>query len=180
MNLSTPLTEALKFIPGIIGIHFDEKPSYEVLESGELEVRSYPPLTLLSRTEKGRHEWAVNKAFSKLAKFIFTHDISMTVPVFQKKTPGRLKLSFYIPDSVNLPKIPNEFEVEKTPARKVAVFSYSGLNNPRAMEKARNELLTLLSERDDLHTVGTPFYAQYDSPSTIPILRTNEVMIELS
>lgn len=179
MNLSIPVQELLKSIPGVFGIHFDDRPHYEVLERGELELRKYPEITLVSRRETGRHEWAINKAFTHLAKFIFSNDIAMTIPVFQEKHTDGVTLSFFIPNSVVLPKVPEGISLRTIPERTVAVYSYSGFNVPTAMDEAREELENLLTERDDLAVIGDTFYAQYDAPSTIPFLRRNEAMVEV-
>ena len=179
MNLPIPVQEILKSIPGVFGIHFDDHPHFEVLERGTLELRRYPEITLLSRRETGRHEWAINKAFTRLAQFIFSNDISMTIPVFQETHSDGVTLSFFIPVSVTLPKVPEGISLRTIPERTVAVYSYSGLNVPTAMEDAREELEQLLTERDDLSVIGDTFYAQYDSPSTIPFLRHNEALVAI-
>lgn len=180
MKLVTPLTEMIKFIPAVVGIHFDQRPHPTVLETGDIEIRRYPEMTLLTCREDGTHEWAVNKAFARLAKFIFSHDIAMTIPVFQHLEDDGVTLSFFIPEDVDLPPIPEGCHVERTPERTMAVYQYSGLNYPTAMKDAEKILKGILSERSDLVIVkDVPIFAQYDAPSTIPFLRTNEVMIEV-
>lgn len=180
MHLPTPVQEILKSIPGVVGIHLDERTPYEVLERGELELRKYPELTFLSCREYGRHEWAINKAFTRLAKFIFTHDIAMTIPVFQMKHVDGVTLSFYVPKEVDLPKTPVGIRKKIMPPQTVAVYAYSGLNVPTAMDEAREKLEQFLLLRLDLHVIGDAFFAQYDSPATIPFLRKNEVMVKIN
>lgn len=179
MNYQTPLNEILKAIPAVFGIHLDETPKYDVLERGELELRLYPKLSLLSCREYGRHEWAINKAFTRLAKFTLSHDMPLTVPVFQDKHEDGVTLSFFVPDKVIFKDRPETIEERFIPARIVAVYSYSGLNVPTAMDEAKERLEELLTLRDDLEVKGDAFFAQYDSPATIPFLRTNEVMVEV-
>lgn len=179
MKISVPVTELLKSIPAVFGIHLDERPKYKTIEKGDLEIRAYSPMKILSRIEKGRHEWAINKAFTRLAAFIFGNNISMTIPVFQKKNSKGVILSFFIPDHVDLPEVEKELYVEEIPERTIAVFSYTGLNNPLAMDRAKRKLKNLLRNRGDLEALGEVFWAQYDAPSTIPLLRKNEAMVEV-
>ena len=48
-KIEIPLVERLKVIPGIFGIRLAEEPRYDILqESSSIEVRPYPPLTLVT------------------------------------------------------------------------------------------------------------------------------------
>jgi hypothetical protein len=173
-------TEFLKSIPGVFGIHFDEHAPYDIIQTGPVEVRCYKPMTLASCRIESTHETATNTAFTILAEYIFSHNIPMTVPVFQHMDNKTLTLSFYIADDENLPEpSTNKIKLHSIPERFVGVYGYSGINMPRSMLKAKNKLLELVPELKNYTPSGEVFWAQYDSPMTIPFLRKNEAMILL-
>lgn len=173
-------TEVLKSIPGLFGVHFDEHAPYEVLLSEDLEVRAYPALTLASSRIESSHETATNTAFTILAEYIFSHDIPMTVPIFQHMNATTLTLSFYIADERSLPEpSTDKVTLHTQPERIVAAYKYSGVNMPKAMLRAKEKLMALLPTLTDYTPVGEVYWAQYDSPMTIPFLRKNEALIEL-
>lgn len=173
-------TEFLKAIPGVFGVHLDTHAKYDVIQKGELEIRKYAAMTWASITVHDTPEMAVNKAFTALASYTFSHDIPMTVPIFQSLVPKGITLSFFIEPGHHLPKpINKKITIERIPERFVAVHSYSVINVPSAMKKAKAELKDHLRTLEGFSPKGEVFWAQYDSPMTIPFLRTNEAMIEL-
>jgi hypothetical protein len=85
-----PLREVIKSIPGLVGIHLEEKPKFEMLgKEGHVELRRYDPMLVAEVAIAGDHARGVDEGFDKLAKYIFgentTHaEMSMTNPVFQE------------------------------------------------------------------------------------------------
>lgn len=68
--------------------------------------------------------------------------------------------------------------LRSVPARRIAVLRYAGRPTfERASEKS-HELRAAL-ERAGLQTRGEPEFAGYDPPSTLPLLRRNEIWVEL-
>ena len=174
------ITEALKFIPGVFGIHLDEHAPYEILKSGEIEIRRYSPMTLATVSARGSHEVAINKGFAILAKYFFSHNIPMTVPVFQKIIPGGVEIAFFIPEAITppMPSHPDVLLVHHK-ERMIACLPYTGVNLPKAMKRAQARLDLFLKMNQKFSAVQDFFWAQYDSPMTIPFLRKNEAMVEI-
>lgn len=173
-------TEFLKSIPGVFGIHFDAHAPYDIVKSGPVEVRCYKPMTLASCRIESSHETATNTAFTILAEYIFSHDIPMTVPVFQHMDEKTLTLSFYIADDTNLPTpSTDKIKLHSIPERFVGAYGYSGINMPKNMLRGKEKLLSHLPELTAYTPLGEVFWAQYDSPMTIPFFRKNEAMILL-
>jgi hypothetical protein len=60
----------------------------------------------------------------------------------------------------------------------VAVLRYRGRHDAETMASRSLELLVAL-RRAGLRYRGNPQFAGYDAPSTLPLLRRNEVWVEL-
>ena len=59
----------------------------------------------------------------------------------------------------------------------VAVLRYRGGWSVKKFENAKLELQRKLSSQKEWRVVGDPIWARYNSPFSVPALRTNEVMI---
>lgn len=176
----------LKSIPGVIGIRLeDELPYTEIKTAGKLELRHYEKFTLARTTVRGDFKEAADKAFKKLADFIFGKNsarltTSMTTPVFMDKEDHGWTMSFYmLPETEWLKPIDSAVKVEEHPAKDVAVLRYSGTQTVEAMEEARTELLDLVSE-NGLIAVSDVWWAQYDQPMSLPITKRNEALVRVT
>ncbi|MGE3975463.1 MAG: heme-binding protein [Bdellovibrionales bacterium] len=89
-KVQLPLSEKVKNIPGVFGIHFTEKPKYKLLKhEGDFELREYEPMIVAKVTVQGSYEEARAEAFKKLANYIFGENrehkvMPMTAPVLQE------------------------------------------------------------------------------------------------
>ena len=185
-----------------------EEPEYELLESFEdFEVRRYAPYLVAEVDVDGDFSEAGNDAFRILADYIFGNNSSatkmaMTAPVEARKAESGEKMAMTAPvtatktdDSklttfafvmerkytlATLP-VPNDdrVRIRLMPARVMAVRRYSG--RWTEANYGRHET-TLRAALDDAGIVfsGEPILARYNSPFSLPMMRRNEVMIEVS
>ncbi len=96
--------------------------------------------------------------------------------------PQNYTVSFAIPKRRAAKPLPvpedRRVHLRSVPARRVAVLRYSGRHTfERAAEKSHQ--LRAALERAGLQTRGEPEFAGYDPPSTLPVLRRNEIWVEL-
>ncbi|MFZ4403330.1 MAG: SOUL family heme-binding protein [Pseudobdellovibrionaceae bacterium] len=180
-----------------------EEPDYTVESKGaNYELRSYGPILVAETKVEADFENAGNQAFRILAGYIFganksktkiamtapvnqevaSEKIEMTAPVTQIKGPSGFLVQFTMPKKYTMETlpIPNDSRVllRQLPARKIAVYSYSGSWS----ESRYNDKLASFKEelkRDGVVTVGEPVLARYNSPFQIWFLRRNEIWVEV-
>jgi hypothetical protein len=185
-----------------------EEPAYEVLESfEEFEVRRYEPYLVAEVDVDGNFSEAGNNAFRILADYIFGNNSSatkmaMTAPVEARKSESGEKMSMTAPvtaTSTNdsdlttfafvmegkytretLP-VPNDdrVRIRLMPARVMAVRRYSGRWTESNYNRHKTTLRTALDDAG-ISFSGEPILARYNSPFSLPMMRRNEVMIEVS
>lgn len=136
----------------------------------------------------GEPENSVKQAMSMTAPVITVpaKKISMTAPVITDTN----SMSFVLPfeykriDQVPVP-INNRITLKEIPERKVAVYTFSGWYEPAIGNQHLKSLLSNLRSHKILKD-STPdevvewSVAQYNPPFTIPMLRRNEIWVELS
>jgi hypothetical protein len=181
-----------------------EEPSFSVeSKTDQYEIRRYQP-TLVAETKiESEFEEAGNRAFRILADYIFGNNkvkakiamtapvtqipisekISMTAPVNQIKTQGGFLVQFTMPKKYSMSDIPipndSRVQLRIIPARRVAVYSYSG---SWSESRYKRKLAAFLSELNNggVKTVGDPVFARFNSPFQIWFLRRNEIWMELA
>ncbi|MFO1460954.1 MAG: heme-binding protein [Verrucomicrobiota bacterium] len=153
---------------------------YRVLQqSGDVEIRSYPPLRL-AETSTGGDD------FMRLFRYISKGNasetkIAMTTPVLMTDlgtTQGRM--AFVLPEDLNAPPAPSVpgVELRTTEATTVAVLRFRGGQQGPDGEAARK--LTSWMAREGIPAEGGPVFAYYDPPWIPGFLCRNEVMIRTS
>jgi len=168
---------------------FNDEPDYVVEEHlGELEIRRYDARieaeTTISSTDFFQ---AIDRGFERLARYIFganaEHEkLGMTTPVTTRSDGAKMRVAFVMPmtrTSASLP-LPNDgrIEVVEVPGRRVAVLCFSGKRSDPLIRHKMAELCELVAKAG-LATRGEPMYAGFDPPWTLPMIRRNEVWIEL-
>ena len=115
-----------------------------------------------------------------------SEQIAMTAPVvMQPESEGIWKMAFSMPSKYTMQNLPKPLDPEITlievPAKKFAVIRFSGSydNLEKRRDKAE-ELSKWLSTQTQYKKLSEPVFAGYDPPFTIPFLRRNEVLIEIS
>lgn len=180
-----------------------EEPEYTVeSKSTPYEIRKYGPIIVAETKIESDFENAGNQAFRILAAYIFganksktkiamtapvnqeavSEKIEMTAPVTQTKGSSGFLVQFTMPKSYSLENLPTpddaRVELRELPARKVAVFSYSGSwSESRYLEKLASFKVEL--EKNQVESVGEPVLARYNSPFQLWFLRRNEIWIEV-
>jgi len=179
-----------------------EHPKYEVISSlHNIEIRQYAPMFIAEVEVKGERIDAIGDGFRLLADYIFgnnkvEHDIAMTHPVqqqaneniamtapVQQQLSGQAwKVSFVMPSEytlVTLPK-PNNDRVNliEIPKKKFIVIQFSGMNSTDNVVRHEKKLLQHIKE-NQIQITSSPKYAFYNPPWTLPMMRRNEVMIEI-
>ena len=179
-----------------------EEPSYTVIAQKEkYEIRQYAKTLIAETTIADNFENAGNKGFRILAAYIFggnkaktkiamtapvsqtpqSEKIAMTAPVNQLKSGGGYLVQFTMPAKYSMDSLPEpndtRVKIREVPARKVAVFRYSGSWSESRYHEKLEEFLSLLKQ-DKLATKGEPVLARFNSPFQLWFLRRNEIWIE--
>jgi effector-binding domain-containing protein len=162
-----------------------------------------PEQIYASVTVAGTESWAPNNAFRVLAGFIFwgnttkasvamtapvisqktSENIAMTAPVIsQKSSASTYEVSFLMPAEYtieNLP-VPNDksIRIHTVPSKTIAAITFDGYTTQDRITKYRESLLQSL-QKSWISTSGESLVAQYNDPRTPPMMRTNEIWIEV-
>jgi hypothetical protein len=185
-----------------------EEPEYRVVrETDEFELREYAPYIVAETVVEGDYRSSGNKAFRILAGYIFGDNRSaekmamtapvtadrgadgekmkMTVPVTSSPDAGdgRYRYQFVMERKYTLETlpVPNDERVtlREVPARLVAARRYSGRRTERNFLRHRDALLSAI-EAAGLEPLSAPQSAAYNGPFTLPMLRRNEVLVEVA
>ncbi len=108
--------------------------------------------------------------------------IAMTVPVINEYKEQSVSTAFVMPhqydaESLPLPTNPH-IKIEKMKGRKVASVTFNGSVND-AQFKHQQELLLAWIASKNLKPVGHTRLARYNGPFTLPLLRKNEILIDI-
>lgn len=173
-----------------------EEPAYELVSDGPVfEIRRYAPQLLAETEVTGAFDEVGGEAFRRLADFIFGNNqaaekIAMTAPVSQapvkqqagEAASGTYRISFVMPSRFTLDTLPRpqdpRIELREEPGKLMAVLRYSGGWGESRYRQHERKLLEAVRSAG-LTAIGTPVYARYNSPFSLPVLRRNEVMVEI-
>ena len=182
-----------------------EEPKFEtVLKDEAFEIRRYPPLVVATTQVLGDMDAASNRGFRTIADYIFGNNvatpagasakIAMTAPVTvapimpaassatSDMTAEQWQVQFVMPGQYRLDTLPrpkNEaVTLRELPARTTAVLSYSWLNSETKVQQKTDELRAWMKSRQ-LEALGPPRLARYDPPWTPPMMRRNEIQIDI-
>ena len=73
----------------------------------------------------------------------------------------------------------NRVRLKEILTKKFVVIEFSGTNSNENVTKHENQLMNYI-EANQINIIGSPKYAFYNAPWTLPFLRRNEVMIEIN
>lgn len=112
--------------------------------------------------------------------------IAMTAPVSQIKDNSSSReeylIQFTMPKKYTLETLPRPLDervlIRQVPAKKVAVYSYSGSWSEKKYKRKLSEFRSAL-EQDQREIVGEPIFARFNSPFSLWFLRRNEIWIEI-
>lgn len=179
-----------------------EHPKYQVHSSeGKIEIRKYNSMIVAEVTVQGERKEAISQGFRFLADYIFGNNIknssismtapvtqqqnqkiAMTAPVSQLAADDGWTINFVMPAEYSidtLPK-PNNKKVilKEIPSKDFAVIQFSGINSNKNIASHEHKLKSYLLEKG-INVLSDPVYAFYNPPWTLPLLRRNEVLIEI-
>jgi len=180
-----------------------EQPRYTVVESQQaIELRDYAPMIVAETEVAGSRESAINAGFRILADYIFGNNqaaqhvpmtapvtqrasekMPMTAPVMQQAEQGAWRGRFVMPSRFTLETLPKPNNPAVTlraePACLRAVIRFSGRPVADRLKEQTGDPMAFIEVRV-LPVAGEPVYAFYDPPWTLPFLRRNEVMVEIT
>lgn len=189
------------------GVMAYEEPDYRVVrETDDFELREYAPYIVAETVVEGDYRSSGNRAFRILAGYIFgdnrsAEKMAMTVPVTSDRAADGEKMNMTVPVTSSpdteegryryqfvmerkytletLP-VPNDERVRlrEIPARLVAARRYSGRRTERNYVRHRDALMLAIAAAG-LEPVAAPQSAAYNGPFTLPMLRRNEVLVEV-
>lgn len=112
-----------------------------------------------------------------------SESIAMTAPVNVTRQDARsYTITFNMPAGRTLASLPapndENVRLERRPRRRVAVLRYRGRLSGASVAQKSSELVARVRAAG-LGYRGSPEFAGYDPPSTLPFLRRNEVWLEL-
>lgn len=187
----------------VVGARNAAEPDYQVLSrDSAFEIRTYPPLLVAETVVDADYREAGSIAFKRLAAYIFGgntrrqsmamttpvlreaegEDIAMTAPVLQQTEGRQWRMSFVMPAEYTLDTLPTPLDsqvvLKALPAKKVAVLRYSGSLDENAIATHSQKLLDWLQQRS-LKPISPTRSAAYDPPWTIPLLRRNEIHVDI-
>lgn len=187
----------------VMGIRNTPEPEYQVLlRDGEFEIRTYPSLLVAETLVAADYTEAGSVGFKRLAGYIFGgntrqermamttpvlreadgEEIAMTAPVLQQTDGRQWRMSFVMPAGYSLETLPIPLDADvvlrQLPAKKVAVLLYSGSLSEGIIARNSQKLLDWLNQRS-IKPISPTRSAAYDPPWTIPMLRRNEIHVDL-
>ncbi len=180
-----------------------EKPDYKVIQSEQnIEIRQYEPMIIAEVDVEGKREDAIRDGFRLIADYIFGNNkvkldiamtspvqqqesqkIAMTAPVQQQSTGRSWQISFVMPSKYSMESLPepnnDRVRLKEILTKKFIVIEFSGTNSNENVTKHENQLMNYI-EANQIKINGSPKYAFYNAPWTLPFMRRNEVMIEIN
>ena len=185
-----------------------EIPEYRVLEQdGSYELREYSPYLLAETEVESGFMNAGNIAFGRLFRYISGGNtarteiamtapveqsaqgrgekIAMTAPVEQASVDGVYRVGFVVPRKFTRETVPRPLDprvsIREVPARKVAVWRYTGRWTEENFREHERDLRALLERKRLQPEAGdSAIIARYDAPFMPWFMRRNEVLIPLS
>lgn len=167
-----------------------EEPRFSVIKKDDaIELREYAPfLQAEVMIPEGDRENAANEGFRALAGYIFggnepKESMAMTVPVTQQKKQNGWTVHFVMPLSRTLQDLPKpdnaNVKLLPQPSKKMIAITFSGTSSKENLSKHETLLRNYVAEKK-IKTMGDPVYAFYNSPFSLPFMRRNEIMFEVT
>lgn len=205
VGLARGLIGAVGAIGGIR--HGTEEPPYTAEQlTGRVEIRRYGERIAAETTVVADEVAARSDGFRRLAGYIFGRNqarqkIDMTAPVAQESgqargesismtaplaestgADGEWLIRFFMPAERSLESLPqpNDEAVRlvTVPAETIAVRRFRGSTSAQAVARETAQLMQTLTETG-FEQIGAPAAWFYDPPWTLPLLRRNEIAIQV-
>lgn len=161
-----------------------DTPNYTVIKKQDnIELRLYEKYCIAEVEENYRDDLGFNTIFNYISgKNENSEKISMTVPVFNEMKEDKSTIAFVMPSKFSLDKLPvplnDKIKIREIEGEYVASIGFSGSINSKRIEENKILLNNWLSENE--MNPGTNYkLARYNSPFSLPILRRNEIHINI-
>jgi hypothetical protein len=177
-----------------------ESPRYICIErKSGYEIRKYDSYVTAETTVMGNSQ---GLAFRELGGYIFGanrgnkniamtapittqqtgQSIAMTAPVTTKKINNMMTMSFMMPSEFTIKNLPTanseNISFQKVPSGTFAILSFTGFAGDKKTAKKIKKLQKIL-QRDGITILSEAQLLQYNRPTMFPLLRTNEIKIEI-
>lgn len=176
-----------------------ERPDYQVTaRDGVYELRTYDSFVIASTPMRSSDRSGMNGGFRSLAGYIFggnrpQEKLAMTVPVMTSPKGEKLPMTapvmtrtddrtmaFVMPKGRTVEDLPQP-NSDKVSLRRVdwglaAAVRYNGYATPERVKHYRQALMTWIAAQGYESRAGS-ISAQYNSPSAMPLLRRNEIIV---
>ena len=153
-----------------------------ILKEDNIEIREYPPRVVAMTAIEGDRYDALQSGFRILFDYIDANDISMTTPVIQYKDGNQWITEFIMPKKYDLNSLPKpdnkDILLKESHSKELAVIIFSGKNTDENLQK-NLDILDEYIQSHNLISQNTAYYAFYNAPWIPPILRHNEVLVEV-
>jgi len=190
----------------LLGKKTTEQAPYKLLnKDGSFEIREYPSIILARVKNSGEVKVSQSESFRELFNYISgenisqqkismiapvlikqelekesaSEQISMTAPVLIKNN----EMSFVLPSKYSFQSVPkpksDKIEIAELKGAKRLVYTFSGILNPKNVEKSKSKLFKYIDQKNLKTLPSTLYSAGYNPPWTLPFLRRNEILIEL-
>jgi hypothetical protein len=156
---------------------------------GDLELRRYDArVEACAEVDVPVLELAMDHGYGRLAGYVCGANrtgemLPRTMPVVTAMRDGRYTVSFMMPPARDLGSLPRPMhpgvELREAPSRTIAVLRFRGRFTRDNIAAHERRLLQQLVEAG-LSARGSIGFAAFDSPATLPILRRNELWIEVA
>jgi DNA gyrase inhibitor GyrI len=180
-----------------------EQAKYTVFKTDDaIEIRDYAPHIIAQANISGERKEAINQGFRVIADYIFGNNtssqkvamtapviqqssekIAMTAPVMQAGGDNQWQVAFVMPAEYTMQTLPkpnnDQVKLIEMPSQRFAVIRFTGLAGEESL-KTHTEKLQEFIDSEDLNPLSAPAYAFYNPPWTLPFMKRNEVMIEVS
>ena len=175
------------------------EPNYRVLASeNDLQIRSYPAVTVAETVVPGERKRALNDGYRILSDYLTAKSrpgekLPMRVPVlqdggnpmgsdppvFDDAMEGGWRVRLTLPDDRDLPPAPDGVAIVEIPPRRVGVATFHGTADDDRLRAAEDRLRGWLARHGERCSTAEPEFAFYNSPMIPPPLRRNEVLLAL-
>lgn len=187
----------------VFGIRSATEPNYQVVNDYEpIQIRLYPALVVAQTEINADYKDSSSQGFQRLAGYIFggnkkqqtiamtapviqeqaAEKITMTAPVIQQKSGAVWLMAFVLPSNYSVASAPLPLNaavsIKEIPSKKTAVIRYTGSLTEEGIEAKAEELKIWLAKQG-YKAISPSRSAAYDPPWTLPLLRRNEIHIDI-
>jgi hypothetical protein len=168
---------------------FTPEPAFAVEATiANLELRRYPArIEAVATVGDIALEAALDHGYSRLASYCYGANyrgelLKRTMPILTAMQDGRYSVAFVMPPGLALQELPRPshpgVELRQVPARRLAVLRFRGRFTRDNIAAHERILLAQLVDAG-LSARGSVTFAAFDTPATLPLLRRNELWIEI-